>query len=136
MKALLKRLYRPEQTIGHLYVIDDSNNVVKTCAILELPFRFNNKNVSCIPEMVYWVEKLAPSQKRNYTHFWVKDVPDRTGILIHTGNYRTDILGCLLPGIRHTDLNADGLLDVENSTQALAELAHILPIRFQLKIYS
>ena len=136
MRTHLHRIYRPEQTIGHLYVMDDSDNVVKTCAMLELPWRFNERNVSCIPEGVYWVEKMAPNDKRKYVYFWIKDVPGRDSILIHPGNYRTDILGCQLPGVRHSDVNGDGLLDVVESTAMLAELAHILPTRFQLKIYS
>lgn len=136
MRTELFRIYRPEQTIGFLSVMDDSDNVVKTCAMLELPWRMNEKNVSCIPELTYWVEKLAPTQKRNYTHFLVKDVPGRTAILWHPGNYNSDIQGCQLPGVRHMDMNKDGLLDVQNSTTMLWELADILPNRFQMKIRS
>jgi hypothetical protein len=116
--------------------MDDKDNVVKTCAMLELPWVMNQRNVSCIPELTYWVEKLAPTEDRPYVHFWVKDVPGRTAILWHPGNYKKDIQGCQLPGIRHSDMNEDGLLDVVNSTAMLAELSNILPIRFQIKIRS
>lgn len=129
------RVYQPEQSPGFLFVRKD-DGIVFTCATLELPWLENRRNISCIPEGEYEVEKLPARKGRNYVHFLVKDVPDRSAILIHTGNYNFDIRGCILPGKYHDDLNVDGLLDVAQSTPTLKKLADILPDKFTLKIRS
>jgi hypothetical protein len=52
-------------------------------------------------------------------------VPDRDGIKIHKGNYTSQILGCVLPGLHHIDLNKDGIMDVSNSGEALRLLIDV-----------
>lgn len=69
-------------------------------------------------------------------HFHVQDVPNRTWILLHVGNYNFDIQGCQLPGMMFTDLNKDGWLDVSSSTIALNKMLEILPDEFQMTIIS
>jgi len=53
---------------------------------------------------------------------WLQDVEDRTEILVHSGNYYTDILGCILIGTDLQDINGDGYLDVINSRVAMNNL--------------
>lgn len=77
---------------------------------LELPWRDNATNVSSIPAGDYPIEFVKA--RRSFSGFrwlyWVKDVPGRSGILIHVGNFagdralglRTDSWGCILPGLR------------------------------------
>jgi hypothetical protein len=55
-------------------------------------------------------------------------------ILIHSGNFYTDILGCILVGDSYGDINHDGIKDVLNSKKTLAEIAKILPQSFSLEI--
>jgi hypothetical protein len=52
----------------------------------------------------------------------VREVPDRSEILIHAGNYVSDTLGCILVGRQYTDLDGDGLTDITRSQATLAEL--------------
>lgn len=70
----------------------------------ELPWRGNAVNVSCIPPGDYVCEPyLSP---RFGPCFRLQFVPQRTGILIHKGNwcgdsyrgYRSDVEGCILVG--------------------------------------
>ena len=49
-------------------------------------------------------------------------MPNRSEILIHKGNYYTDILGCILIGSDLADINKDGLLDVTNSKNSVRRL--------------
>jgi hypothetical protein len=61
-------------------------------------------------------------------------VPNRDFILIHLGNFYTDIKGCILPGKGLADLNKDGRLDVTSSKQAMKELLSYLPNEFEIEI--
>jgi hypothetical protein len=97
-----------KQTVGNL-VIDNFK-----CDTLELPWKNNNKNVSCIPKGTYTVKWTLKLGKFGWI-YEVQNVPGRSGILIHSGNYFTDVLGCILLGNGYTDLNADGEQDVLNS---------------------
>jgi len=52
----------------------------------------------------------------------LQNVPNRSEILIHKGNYHSDILGCILIGNDLSDINKDGYLDVTSSKKAIKEL--------------
>ena len=91
-------------TVGWLMM-----NYVPVCFVMELPWRDNQANVSCIPAGRYQVSYLPRSASGKYRDVYhVQDVPDRSGILIHPGNfagdkqmgYQTDSWGCLLPATR------------------------------------
>lgn len=93
------RLKRSDQGTEGLLVSEDFN-----CRTLELPWRNNQRQISCIPPGIYDVEiRLSNKYGRVY---WVRRVPDRTYILIHSGNYggdkskgyKTHIMGCILLG--------------------------------------
>ena len=55
-------------------------------------------------------------------------------ILIHSGNYFTDILGCILVGESFKEINHDGYLDVVNSKVTLSKLVTIAKKGFTLII--
>jgi len=124
---ILKRFeYSDKQTLGHLLI----NGVYfKT---LELGWHDNKKRVSCIPKGTYDVVKR--NSPKYGAHFHILNVPNRDYILIHHGNFYTDILGCILVGTQHTDINGDGLRDVVNSKVAMAQLNKLLPDSFKLTI--
>jgi hypothetical protein len=61
--------------------------------VLELPWRDNQTDISCIPRGVY----LCQWGRGNLIH--VRDVPGRIGIQIHPGNFIHETRGCLLPGL-------------------------------------
>lgn len=114
------------QTIGKLYY----GNV--ECYTLELPYKNNSRNISCIPVGVYNVERRY-SSKYKY-HFHVLDVPDRSLILIHHGNFNTQTRGCILVGNDIADINSDGAVDVVNSKATMRMLLSELPEKFRLRI--
>ncbi len=73
---------------------------------LELPDRGNQSNISRIPQGEYIVtRRYSPSFGRQV--YWVKDVPDRSYILIHGANFagdksrgwQTHLLGCITLGM-------------------------------------
>lgn len=129
MIAILKRKYSDKQTIGKLE-FTDKNGVVNTFCALERPWVNNTKSISCIPEGKYIVNKhYSPTFKEC---FRIVDVPGRSEILIHHGNYVNDTKGCILVGMNHIDLNKDGLLDVSYSRIAMNKLLLSLPRTFEL----
>lgn len=131
MKAVLSRTYGNSETKGSFYVMD-GEKLIYRCKTLELPDLGNQKNVSCIPEGIYDVIKTFTEKRGN--HFRFLDVPDRSEILIHKGNYTKDTQGCILPGIYFTDIDFNGLMDVAESTKALENLIQYLPDKFKLII--
>jgi len=102
------------------------------CYTLELPWRENRKNISCIPIGEYEVERRT-SEKYG-EHFHILDVPDRSYILIHSGNFHNQIRGCVLVGEELADINKDGLPDVTNSKKTMKMLLDRLPETFTLRI--
>lgn len=93
----INRTVRYSSSIGgQLYI-----NGKKICYTLELPWKMNQKNISCIPVGIY-------------TCFWRHDryriqcenIPcpegTRTAIQIHPGNSPADSHGCILVGLTQT----------------------------------
>lgn len=116
-----------KQTLGVLYV-EHENKILFECKTLELAWKNNERRVSCIPAKKYFAQlrKAENSPSRNYDHVIFKDVPNRSFILIHSGNYHFHILGCVLVGKTHVDMNKDGLLDVSSSRKTMSELMDVL----------
>jgi hypothetical protein len=121
-----------KQTIGKAYVIDANGSTIFDCWTLELPWRQNQIRISCIPIGDYLVTKRW--SKKFGQHFHVRGVDGRTYILIHPGNFYTDIEGCILVGSDLSDINADGLIDVINSGDTMDKLLELMPNKFNLTI--
>ena len=125
MKILIIRYHDDEkQTIGKFTLLDENNETIKEWHSLELPDKQNQRRVSRIPEGVYKARKHISPKFGN--SLWIQNVPNRSEILIHKGNYHTDILGCILIGKDLKDINRDGYMDVTNSTLAINELMDLL----------
>jgi hypothetical protein len=60
------------------------------CRFLELPWKDNKTDISCIPEGRY-----TCYYDRNINKYWVTGVQGRNYIQIHRGNTVNDIKGCL-----------------------------------------
>jgi len=131
MKAVISREYTNFQTLGRM-VVFDGYKVRLQILTLELPDLGNQKNISCIPEGEYEVHKIYSPKFGKCFH--VQDVPGRSEILIHKGNYNKDTRGCILVGMGHADINEDGNLDVIESTHAMNKLLNIMPDEFKLYI--
>lgn len=132
MKVAIDRLTEGEkQTEGLLTVFLDDKKIFN-CYSLELPWLDNQHQVSCIPKGTYNVEKRYSTKYKH--HFHVLDVPNRSYILIHNGNYNWHTKGCILVGKTLTDINKDGLRDTTSSVETLNKLNEILPNTFKLTI--
>lgn len=132
MNANLTRLYTEEnQTRGILHFIEDEINIFD-CVTIELPWLENQKNISCIPEGKYHIKKhISPKFGQCLK---VQDVPGRSEILIHVGNYKKDTHGCILVGKRFTDINKDGVIDISESGNTMKKILAFVPDEFELLI--
>lgn len=95
----LCRLRRSDQGTQGMLLFEDFN-----CHTLELPWRDNQRSISCIPAGEYNC-KIRQSPRFGTTYH-VKEVPGRSYILIHSGNwagdihkgYKSHVNGCILLG--------------------------------------
>lgn len=132
MTAEIKRIrYQEKQTLGEFFLYKDGKEIFN-CKTLELPWKDNQFQISCVPKGNY---KVVPRTSQKFKkHFHLLDVPNRTYILIHAGNYYTDILGCILVGSAYSDINKDGYLDVTSSKKTLGKILSLSPDGFDLII--
>ena len=79
--------YHPSATLGVIQVDSERFYTV------ERPWLDNKPNVSCIPVGTY---EMGWRESPRFGETWhVKDVPDRTHILIHVANFSRDVQGCI-----------------------------------------
>lgn len=99
-----------KQTLGELRSFDGKFG----CDTLELPWLNNQKNISCIPTGNY-ICKWNRTLKYPLGGYEVQNVPNRSGIRLHAGNYFFQVQGCILLGSLPKDINNDGEIDIQNS---------------------
>jgi hypothetical protein len=91
MVLVLKRKYFPKGVNGTLEI--DGKTICKT---IELPWKQNERRVSCIPEGIYPLRKRY-SRKFGW-HIEVVNVKNRSLILIHPANNALlELNGCIAP---------------------------------------
>ncbi|HEY1025157.1 MAG TPA: DUF5675 family protein [Sphingobacteriaceae bacterium] len=91
MILVLHRIYYPQGTNGQLCFQGK-----KICETIELPWLNNQRHISCVPEGEY--ELTARVTKARGKHLQVKNVPQRSLILIHPANdAKKELLGCIAP---------------------------------------
>lgn len=100
-------------------IVDAEENIV--CVTLELPWRNNEHDVSCVPAGEYAAHR-RPSERRGYEVFELDDLPPRTNVEMHIGNLPHDSLGCILIGARFEDIN--GQHGIADSRVAFAAWMH------------
>ena len=124
-RIILTRIkYEETQTRGILLVLN-GNEIVFDCKTLELPYRNNQRGISCVPAGVYNIQKeYSPKFERDL--YELKDVPGRSEIKIHQGNFSSSLEGCILVGQRFTDISQDGITDLTRSVHTLVSLHNIL----------
>jgi hypothetical protein len=131
MIRVLRTIDNGKQTNGVLYVEKD-NKILFECFTLELPWKDNQRRVSCIPEGTYKaVKHRSPKFGESV---WIQNVPNRSEILIHPANYVRQLLGCIAPGDSLRDIDGDGLDDVTNSRNTMNKILALLPNSFEVKI--
>lgn len=97
----------------------NNNNAQFKCYTLELPWKNNETNVSCIPLGTYDVSYTFSSGILGWT-YEIKNVTARTGIRIHSANYFSQLKGCIALGKDLVDINADKELDITSSKATIA----------------
>ncbi len=134
MKNVL--LYRTKatakQTNGTLTVFDENNFAIFNCVTLELPLRDNRVGVSCIPTGDYICERVQ--SPRLGVCYAIKHVVNRSHILIHVGNFNSEIRGCILIGQYLQDINNDKQYDTVNSRSAMNIFQFVVGRSFMLTI--
>ena len=122
-----------KQYIGNGFLLSDYDNLIEyEFRTLELSWKNNKNNISCIPKGSYKVVKRHSEKFKN--HFHILDVENRDFILIHNANFYTELRGCIAIGSDLQYLNTDNEIDVVNSKNTLKELYSILPESFDLEI--
>ena len=99
------------------------------CKTLELPYLENQRLVSCIPVGRYPCEytqsgRLTKLNERPVFTYEVLDVPQRSGIRIHSANFAHQLLGCIALGSAFTDINGDGKKDLVNSRATIEKFLY------------
>ena len=116
MILFLTRTYYPEGTNGKLEC-----NGKSICNTIELPWRKNEKRVSCIPEGKYFIKKRYSNKFK--WHIEIIGVKNRSSILFHPANNALQELnGCIAPV---TKLSGPGLgLMSRNAFEKLKTLVY------------
>lgn len=96
-----------------------------TCRTLERPYKGNTPNISAVPKGSYLCKYTFSLRLLRYT-YELQNVPNRSGIRIHTANYFSQLLGCIALGTDLSDINKDNQLDVINSKFAVSQFEGLL----------
>jgi hypothetical protein len=102
----LSRHYTPIATLGELRIhpANDHGTTLFACKTIERPWLDNQPHVSCIPSGTYTIRKRrSPVVERTsggeFREGWeVTDVPGRSYIMFHPGNWSTNVEGCIAVG--------------------------------------
>jgi|TARA_B110000908_G_scaffold117875_1_gene138185 hypothetical protein len=116
--------YHPKGTLGVIKFAGE------TFYSVERPWLDNEPNVSCVPEGTYDVHwRESPK----FGHTWeLKDVENRTYILMHVANFPKDVQGCIGLG---TSLMGDtvGVGDSRNAMKMFNALTKDIEWRIVIK---
>ena len=111
MDLYLHRTHYKAGTNGALFHRDEF-----LCFCIELPWRLNERNRSCIPDGTY--ELVSFFSPTHLHHFIVKNVKDRSGILLHPANdAKKELRGCIAPVMQ-----LDGIGKGSGSRRALDKI--------------
>ena len=95
------------------------DNGVPFAVTLELPWIDNITNKSCIPSGSYTCKRIVSAKFGDV--FEICNVPNRSHVLIHKGNYTRDIQGCIIVAEKFSHIDKDGIMDVGESTEGFNE---------------
>ena len=133
-KLPVVKLERLIQVREHAWLgrLADLVSTRKVCETLELPWRDNAFNISCIPAGTYAVKPYRSRRFGECFAFMDEETKPRTSIRIHAGNFPTETRGCVLVGGWTGFVN--GSLGVVQSQAALRMLRDVYPDGFSLHI--
>jgi len=134
--------YEDKQVLGVGMILDDTR-LLSTFKTLELGWKLNANNESCIPvnsePFTNWlgdvvtpadeyILRFEKSHKFKMKLWEIYGVHGRAECKFHTANYFRQLNGCVAPGDMHLDIDKDGYRDVRNSRNTLLNKIHaILP---------
>jgi len=103
---------------------------------IERPWKSNEPFESCLPPGTYLVERYTSDTYDEDDLAWeVKDVPGRTKMLFHAGNWIRNSKGCTLPGLHFGDIKKEPrVVSSRVALKILADLTESKP--FQLIVHS
>jgi len=130
--TIIRFKHQDKQTLGKAVLLDKYLMPLMEFKTVELPWKDNQRGISCIPTGIYDIAKHT--SPKFGPALWVLAVPGRSEILIHQANFWHDLRGCIAPGKKHTDIDGDGYRDVTSSKDTMAELLALCPDRFKLII--
>lgn len=120
MDCHLIRTYYRTHTAGVLVTV--GGEILHT---LERPWKDNQPDISCIPPGEYRCLYLPKSSSGKYRRvWWLQNVPGRSGVLIHNGNFVNHTRGCILIGL--TAGVSAGQPSVLSSRVGMAKLLDII----------
>ncbi len=122
-----------KQTLSHVHIMENNISLFQFAG-MELPWKENEKMISCIPIGVYGCEKVKQTANIPYDHISVLSVPNRSGVCLHKANFVTQLKGCLAIGDKHVDINGDAIKDITNSGRAFEVLMRMMPDKFKMEI--
>lgn len=136
--TILREPSSDDGTFGRLHA--EHADAVFECDTLELPWKHNQRNISCIPLGSYLVDwshspKFGPCYR-------LRDVPERSGILIHAGNYagdrtkmkRADVEGCILLGMSRGQIKSQRVISQSRlAVAAFSEFMGEKPFRLHIE---
>lgn len=127
--VILRRAFQnKEVTLGMLQIKDIEHKPIYT---LENPQRETSAD-SLIPAGLYHCEPYSGTKYKSV--YKVMNVPGRTDILFHWGNWEFDTEGCILLGLGSGTMK--GLPAVKNSKKAMDQLRSIIGMEpFFLKVF-
>ncbi len=122
---ILRQEYLDKQTLGYLYIVFDDGDIAFSCTTLELAWKDNQSNISCVPNGEY--KCVLEYSDRFKKDLWeLKDVPNRSECKFHSANYFKQLNGCIALGDSFTDINGDGYKDITNSKKTMKEFHDVL----------
>ena len=106
---------------------------------IELPWKNNLPNISCIPAGEY--QAVYRYSRKFRHHYWIQDVPDRSWILTHSGiwagdteqGYKTHSHGCIIMGKRHGRYQGQDAVFISRATlRAFVNFMDRKPFRLRI----
>ncbi len=128
IKIYVNRIFQNQNKTLSTCILTDGHRQIMTFKAIELPWRNNDRFISCIPDGDYPAKAITRASRPNEYAIWLPDVPSRSGILIHMANFVRQLNGCIAPGTKFADIDRDGIIDVANSRYVMDQLQKHIPL--------
>lgn len=136
IKIIINRIVEGLVSTLGFGTIQNGKDPVFNFVTLELQNNHNQINISSIPAITYKCKVINRPNNKGLA-ILLLNVPGRSAIEIHPGNFYSDIKGCILPGLYFKDINDDNYVDVAESTKAFNKIIEMCPdvgVEFTIEI--